>query len=242
MATDLVLLLWTAGIIGFTHTLLGPDHYVPFVAMSRALGWSRARTLGLTALCGVGHVFGSVLLGGVGIAMGLAVTKLESWESSRGDFAAWFLIAFGLLYAVWGLRHAVRRRRHSHIHSHPDGVVHSHLHNHALDHLHVHADEGAGKAPGLKRATPWILFAIFVFGPCEPLIPLLMYPAAQNSAGGVLLVTLVFGLTTVATMTLVVLALSLGLARASIGALERYTQALAGVALLLCGLAMKAGL
>ena len=35
----------TAAMIGVVHTLTGPDHYVPFVAMSRVGGWSLLRTL-----------------------------------------------------------------------------------------------------------------------------------------------------------------------------------------------------
>ena len=45
MTVDIGLLLLTAASIGFIHTLLGPDHYLPFVAMSAARGWSSRRTL-----------------------------------------------------------------------------------------------------------------------------------------------------------------------------------------------------
>ena len=48
MAPDLTLLLVTAASIGVVHTLLGPDHYLPFVAMAKARGWSLARTLRIT--------------------------------------------------------------------------------------------------------------------------------------------------------------------------------------------------
>ena len=44
MNQESTLLLWTAASIGFVHTLLGPDHYLPFVAMSRAGGWSARKT------------------------------------------------------------------------------------------------------------------------------------------------------------------------------------------------------
>ncbi|HOD34406.1 MAG TPA: hypothetical protein PLR20_01590 [Syntrophales bacterium] len=30
--------------------------------------------------------------------------------------------------------------------------------------------------------TPWVLFTIFVLGPSEPLIPVLMFPAARNAS------------------------------------------------------------
>ena len=59
--------LWTltltAAGLGVLHTVTGPDHYIPFIAMSRVGRWSVAKTLMVTLLCGLGHVAGSVLLG-----------------------------------------------------------------------------------------------------------------------------------------------------------------------------------
>ena len=72
MPDALTTLTITAASIGFLHTLLGPDHYLPFIAMSRARQWSPARTALVTVLCGVGHVAGSVLPGVIGIALGPA--------------------------------------------------------------------------------------------------------------------------------------------------------------------------
>ena len=164
MSSELTLLLGTAAAVGFLHTLLGPDHYLPFVAMSRALRWSRTKTVLVTLACGAGHVLSSVLLGTVGIALGLAVTRLESWESHRGEFAAWLLIAFGLVYFLWGLRQAYRNRPHTHVHAHEDGLVHVHPHRHSDVHAHVHDAEGDGSS--MARVTPWVLFTIFIFGPC----------------------------------------------------------------------------
>jgi hypothetical protein len=90
--------------------------------------------------------------------------------------------------------------------------------------------------------TPWILFAIFVFGPCEPLIPVLMYPAATLSISGVVAVAVVFGLATIATMLAVVLAGYGGLSSISLPWLDRFSHVLAGGAISLCGLAIKFGL
>lgn len=237
MSEPLAVLALTAASLGFLHTLLGPDHYLPFVFMGRAGEWSRGKTLAITLACGMGHVLSSVLLGAVGIGLGLAVARLEALESFRGELAAWALIAFGLVYLAWGLRRAGRRRSHTHVHAHPDGAVHSHPHRHEHEHLHVHGadqQEQAGVA-----VTPWILFAIFVFGPCEPLIPLLMYPAANQNLWGVALVTGVFGVATLATMGAAVLFCQWGLERLPLGNLQRYTHALAGAALALCGLTLQ---
>ena len=84
--------------------------------------------------------------------------------------------------------------------------------------------------------TPWIIFVIFVLGPCEPLIPLLMYPAAKESVLGVLMVTGVFGLVTVMTMTGVVMIVSLGINTIKLRRFERFSHAVAGTTILVCGL------
>jgi nickel/cobalt transporter (NicO) family protein len=243
--TSIAALATTAAFIGVFHTLTGPDHYIPFIAMARAGGWSTTRTLAITSACGVGHVAGSVLLGALGILLGWAVGGLEWLESVRGDAAAWLLLGFGLAYTAWGIRHGYRNRPHEHVHVHPGTVRHAHEHVHAGEHLHVHvhAHAPAGRAQArTASATPWALFAIFVFGPCEPLIPILMYPAAQQNWWGVGLVTLVFGACTLATMTVAVTIGLFGLSRISFGPLERYSHALAGSALVACGVAIHLGL
>lgn len=229
MNAQLSLLAWTAAVIGTTHTLLGPDHYVPFVAMARAWKWSSWRTTFWTVLCGIGHVLSSVLLGFAGLALGTAVGKLEWLEGLRGTTAGWLLFGFGLAYAAWGVKRALRGDRHAHAHLHIDGVPHAHPHDHSEEHVHAHVSE---RAPDM---TPWILFTVFVFGPCEPLIPLLIYPAAKHSWAGVLVVAGVFSAATIGTMLVVVHLLRLGVSRIPFGSLERWSHALAGLALALCG-------
>lgn len=234
MTDELTVLMFTAASLGVLHTLLGPDHYLPFVMMSRAQGWSRTKTLLITTVCGLGHIFSSVILGGIGIAFGLALTTMENLESVRGTIAAWGLIAFGGMYCVWGIRHALRHRPHTHWHDHPGGIAHSHEHRHANEHMHAH--QQAGKA----NITPWILFTIFVFGPCEVLIPVLMYPAASRSLGGVIGVTLSFGIATLVTMLAAVSIALWGIERIPGGKWGRFTHATAGAVICLSGVAIQA--
>jgi sulfite exporter TauE/SafE len=87
-----------------------------------------------------------------------------------------------------------------------------------------------------RSITPWALFVIFVLGPCEPLIPVLMYPASQHSVWGTVAVVLAFGIATIATMLAVVYLAGRGLERLPLDTAERYSHAFAGAALSLCGL------
>ena len=77
MPSSITILASTATLIGFGHTLCGPDHYLPFIVMSKARNWSLPKTMWITFLCGIGHVVGSIALGLLGAALGIAVGKLE---------------------------------------------------------------------------------------------------------------------------------------------------------------------
>jgi nickel/cobalt exporter len=231
---DILVLAGTAASLGFVHTVIGPDHYLPFIVIGRARQWSLRKTLFVSFLAGLGHILSSVVLGFVGIAVGIAVAKLEGVESFRGTLAAWLLIAFGLAYFVWGLRRAWRNKPHAHAHVHAAGEPHDHVHTHErAEHVHVHGE------PEKTNLTPWILFTIFVFGPCEPLIPLLMYPAARHNTGGVVLVTAAFGVTTILTMLVIIALSSWGAKFVRLGKLERYSHALAGLMIFVSGLTVQ---
>ena len=233
MNAELGALVITAASIGFLHTLLGPDHYLPFIMMSWARKWSRTKTMVITFLCGLGHIASSILIGMIGVSLGIAVKKLEIVESSRGNVAAWLLIAFGLAYLVWGLRRAYKNKPHVHTHIHTGAGQHEHPHDHHSEHSHLH--NGRDRS----SITPWALFTIFVFGPCEPLIPILMYPAAKIGFFGVLLVVLIFGSATIATMLVAVLLASTGVNFLPLAKVQRFAHVIAGATIFLCGLAIQ---
>ncbi len=233
ISSQILVIAGTAATIGFVHTVLGPDHYLPFIVMSRARRWPLAKTLIISFFCGLGHVLSSVVLGFIGVALGIAVFRLERVESIRGGAAAWLLIGFGFAYFVWGMHRAIKKRPHRHIHFHSDGKEHDHLHAHQEEHSHLHEESEK------VNLTPWILFTIFVFGPCEPLIPLVMYPAAKHNITGVILVSSVFGLTTILTMLAIIAISSWGVSFLRLGRLERYVHALAGAMIFISGLSVQ---
>jgi sulfite exporter TauE/SafE len=201
--------------------------------MAKAGKWSRSKSFFVTFLCGLGHVGSSIVIGFAGIFLGTQLTKLEAFESFRGNMAAWFLIVFGFVYFLWGIRRALRNKPHSHLHHHPDGIVHEHSHGHSSSHAHPHVEEGK------PNYTPWVLFVIFVLGPCEPLIPVLMYPAARHNLGAVLIVGSIFAAVTIATMLAVVMLSVAGIGMLHMGRFERYSHALAGAIICLSGLGIR---
>jgi len=228
MNQEIFLLLVTAASIAFFHTLFGPDHYLPFIVMSKARKWTMFKTIWITILCGLGHVGSSILIGAIGVAFGFGISKVEGFEGIRGNIAAWAFILFGLIYFAWGMWRAIKNKPHKHIHIHDNGSVHTHEHTHLEKHDHLHK----------KNITPWVLFTIFVLGPCEPLIPILMYPAAKQSTFGLILVIIVFSVITIATMLAVVLLASKGIKMISFGKVEKYTHAIAGATIFLSGFAI----
>lgn len=99
-------------------------------------------------------------------------------------------------------------------------------------HGHVHVDKG-------KVVTIWALIAIFVLGPCEPLIPLMLL-AAQHGWGGVWLVVLLFGVATIGMMLGQALLAYAGVRLLPAERLERWTHAIAGLTIAFTGLLVMA--
>lgn len=230
MSQELLILTLTTISIAFFHTLLGPDHYLPFIIMSRARKWSFRKTSWITFLCGLGHILSSVMIAILVILLGISIQKLDIIESVRGDIAAWALISFGLIYFIWGVRKAIKNKAHAHDHAHQDGTIHTHKHIHQKSHSHIHKD---------KNITSWILFIIFFLGPCEPLIPILLYPSLNQGFYSIMLLVGIFGIITILTMLGIVLISSFSINLIPLKKLEKYSHALAGFIILLCGIAIQ---
>lgn len=92
------------------------------------------------------------------------------------------------------------------------------------------------KTPG--TTWTWMLFLLFVFGPCEPLLPFLTAAKGAGRPDLVPLMTMIFGTATLAGMSAGVLA-GVGVLSKIRFSAGRWTPALSGGALLLSGLAVK---
>lgn len=221
MSQTAATLATTAATVAAVHTLIGVDHYLPFIALGKAGGWTLKRTLFWTTVCGLGHVLSSVVLAAIAGAIGWAVGNIQAVDAIRGDAAAYLLVAFGLGYAIWGLL----RRGHGHSHALPEGS----------------AEAPAGENPDeaavakRRRITLWAIFVIFVLGPCEPLIPLMVAPALTHNLGAAIAVVALFAVITLAVMLIMVTVGMLGLKLLKLSALERWAHPLAGAAIVISG-------
>lgn len=228
MQTELGILIITAITIACLHTVTGPDHYVPFIALSKSRGWSFGKTLLWTVICGCGHVWSSVLLALGGAAIGWSLSKVNWLEQVRGGIAGWILLLFGFIYGIWGLIRARQNKRHKHFDAYEDGNIYVYEHKH-------------GEAVASKeryKVTPWVMFIIFLLGPCEPMIPLLYFPASQNSWYGMLLLITVYTFFTLLTMIVMVVLGYYGISFLKTEKLERYMHALGGLSIFICGAGM----
>ena len=174
-------------------------------------------TLFTTVGCGAGHVASSILIGFAGIALGYSIAHIEGVEVIRGSIAAWAFLIFGLAYMTWGIVKAAKNKPHTHSHSHPPTFF---------------------KHKKTQLLTPWVLFIIFVLGPCEILIPLVMIPAADHNTDGIIAVSLLFSITTILTMCAAVTIGYYGFKFLPADKIDRYMHAIAGATICISGLAI----
>ena len=205
MIKGYILLLASTFSIAFLHAL-APDHWMPFAVIGKAQGWSKRKLILVTFISGIGHIGSTILLGSIGILLGLNLWRLKGVESQRGEIALWLLIGFGIAYTLWGLKNA---------------------------HGHKHEDVDTENAK-LRTTTLWALFAIFVLGPCEPLIPL-MFLATEYGWTGIFLTTLTFSIITIFMMVIQSLLASIGIQLIKHDIAERYAHVFAGLVIVLTG-------
>ena len=216
--------LWlTAFLTAVIHTITGPDHYLPFIAIAKSRNYSLRKTLLWTLICGLGHI-GSALfiaLGFVYLSHWLTDTQFAWLEDNRSDLAAYALIGLGGAYLLWALRHRW-------------------LHHAGKVHHHGRLEHGGENLPD-KNITVWVVFIIFVLGPCEALLPILTASSVMGMSA-VISSTVIFSVATIATMLLAVTFGYLGLEALRFKKLETYAHELAGVTIMACGVAILCGL
>lgn len=221
--TALLSITLTGFTVAFLHAVI-PTHWVPFVLVGKARGWSRQRTLFITLAAGAGHVLMTTL---VGLLIAWAGFELE--ESLEHLFPR--LIA-GLLVLV-GTYFAWRQVRGKGICHHPTpGSQHqpSAACEHEHGHGHSHWDEELADTPLVQsRRGDWAaiggLLSMVTLSPCEGFLPIYLTGVQYGWAGFWLLST-ILAVGTLGGMTLLTWLTLLGSERFRLERFERYEAGL----------------
>jgi nickel/cobalt transporter (NicO) family protein len=130
--------------------------------------------------------------------------------------------------------------RHMHLHRHGDGPAHAHWHDHDAATAHAISPETEA-APPLhahkhKTSSRTALLLILGSSPMVEGIPA-FFAAGKYGFGLILLMSIVFGASTIATYVLFCVYSTASLQRIRFGALERYGEVLSGAFIALVGVA-----
>jgi nickel/cobalt transporter (NicO) family protein len=130
--------------------------------------------------------------------------------------------------------------RHVHIHRHGRGSSHIHLHDHAPNTAHLVTQELDTDPPlhvhRHKTAVRTVMLMILGSSPMVEGIPA-FFAAGKYGFGLIVLMSVVFAISTIATYVLLCVYSTVGLQRVRLGAFERYGEVLSGAFIALVGLA-----
>ena len=226
--------LTTLALTGFTvaffHAAI-PTHWLPFVLVARTRGWSRSKTLLVSAFAGLGHVALTSLLGLVIAWLGFKL------DARLGQ--AFPLIAGGLLGAI-GLYYFWRQYR-------SGGVLHHHVvgaHHHPSAHC-GHEDDHSHWEDELKdsdlasaKSGDWAaisgLFVMLTLSPCEGFLPVYLSGVPFGWTGFVVL-SLILAIATLGGMLIFTWLTLVGFERFELKNFERYEAAMLGSIFVLLG-------
>ena len=213
-------LVVTTVLTAVVHTLI-PDHWLPFVLVSRAERWTVRRTVLLTVISATLHVSLSIALGLTAVLAGRGAERAVQGLGERLEvLTGWMLVLFGLSYMGWFLV------RGGHVHSF--GI---HPHHRPED------PEPELRRVRLKDLSGYALTFIVGFNPCILVIPCMLY-AAQMSGLTLLAVAVAFAVSTIASMVVVTLLGLKGTSRLTSPFLTRYGEAFSGGLIAAVGIAV----
>lgn len=158
------------------------------------------------------------------------VSRGNYWESAAAiPEPHQFTVSLTLNHGGHAHRYSARFTEHAHHehHSHAHDEHHSHAHaSHAKDHSHHDRN---------KNGSRTALLLILGSSPMVEGIPA-FFAASRYGAGLIFVMSLVFGLTTIATYMLLCVYSTAGLQRVRLGAFERYGEVLSGALIALVGI------
>jgi hypothetical protein len=226
-ATPAALIAAAAG-VGFGHAIL-PDHWVPLAVVGRTRRYPAARVARLSGLAGVAHVFVSLLLGGVVIAIGLQFRS--AIQHAQDTIVGVLLLGTGVAFVIYELS----GRGHSHARDHQRGDEHDHGHDH---------EDAAGHRPRTGGGMRGLASIMVPFGaaasPDLTILPVFL--AASATGTGAAIGSLVaFAAVTIATIVGLTLLATFGGYQVRGQWLERQGNAITGAVLIVIGALVLSG-
>ncbi len=220
----------TGFVVAFFHAAI-PTHWLAFVLVGRARGWSRAKTILVTLWAGLGHVAVTSLLG-VGIAwFGFQVSAQAGW---------WFPWLIGAVLVGVGGYYLWRQVQGRGVcHHHPTGGHHRPSADCGHEDDHSHWDEELRDSRLMSaQASDWTaisgLFLMLTFSPCEGFLPIYL-SAVRFGWRGFAILTLILAVAALAGMTLFTWLTLRGLDQVKVQWLERHEAGLVGATFCLLG-------
>ena len=214
-----------------------PDHWVPLAVLGRTRRYPLARVARLAGLAGVAHVFVSVVLGAVIIAVGLHFRSTVG--RAQDTIVGALLVATGLGFALLEL--SGRGHAHSHGDDHDRGGGHGHHHDRAGDpgHRHGHDQEpGHGHGPVGGGGVRALAAVMVPFGaaasPDLTILPVFLAGAAAG-AGTAVGSLVAFALVTIGTIVGLTLLAAFGGYQLRGRWLDRWGNAVTAATLLVIG-------
>jgi putative Mn2+ efflux pump MntP len=183
-----------------------PDHWAPIAIIARNRRWSQGQTARAAAIAGLGHTVSTLLIGAVAWAAG----ALAAQRFGRAvDIAAGIaLVVFGLWTTIAGVREL-------------------------REPLPQDVDE-AERA--LKRGhSRTALLLIVGSSPSVEVLPA-FFAASPLGVGALLIMAIVFAVTTIGTYVVTCVVSAAGLSRLGYPAIERYGEVISGVFVTAIGL------
>ncbi len=203
-----------SAVVGAVHALL-PDHWIPYVVLSKARGWDLPRSLASVVAGGVAHLVSTTVLGVLIAYLGAeALAKAGPVAELAG---AGLLVVFGGVLSLRGL--AAARRGEGHLHGHAHGRE-----------GHTH-----GSAPPRRDRGYLLQGALLGIRPCAEAIPVFLAASVYGLTSS-LLAVLAWVAATLGTMVTIVWVSLTGLRGVNPDFLSRYGDLVAGLVILVMGL------
>ncbi len=218
-----LLLIGAVAVVGVLHTIV-PDHWVPITLIARQRGWTKAETISAAIKAGTGHVLSTLA---IALVVWFAGVTVATHFGHLVDLASSIaLMVFGLWIAVssW-LEMRQGGQGHSHEHPHPHDHGHEEHHHDTHHHSHDHP---------IKTKNRTALILILGSSPMVEGIPA-FFAAGKYGVGLIVIMSVVFGISTIATYVVLCALSTAGLQNVKLGSFEKYGEVFSGAFIALVG-------